>query len=178
MKRFVILSAMLALMFSGSMAGNVYSSENMVNNLAPEQEKKLTLKTGHPDVEVQIKRCIAQGEDVIIDLMVTSHTKWEKIYFIPDAPQCFDDEGNYYKTERTSGGGLAGSIQYEIDGENKYWRSYLITEEDIPRKIRIIIKNVDEYASTFLSMKFPYLGNGDDELKYTLSIKNLPITRE
>lgn len=179
MKHLVFLFASLALLFSNTMASEFNTSES-INNLATEEEKKMTLKTGHPDIEVQIKRCIVQGSDAIIDFMITSHTKWEVINFRMEFPQFFDDEGNLYNNKKNR------RIYYEIDGDRESEAGYgalreiknLIVEEDIPRKVRIIVKDVDEYASAFLSMTIPYYGNSNEDLSYSITIKNLPITRE
>lgn len=150
------------------------------------EEKKLSVKSGHPSIEVQVKRCIASGDDVIIDLMITCHAKWKTVDFhYRLIPEVFDDEGNYYKTEDQIAR-MEGKIWYEIDGKKGNEVDYvrvLVVEEDIPRKLRIIIKDVDEYASAFPSMVFPYFiydknGNNIDEKGFAITIKNLPITRE
>ena len=60
-----------------------------------------SVSSGSPHIDVQVKRCFANGEDVCIDLMITGHGKWKSIVFYGDC-DFYDDEGNRYN------GGLHG----------------------------------------------------------------------
>ena len=127
-----------------------------------------SFSSGNPSVEVNLKRTVAQGDNVIMDFIVTCHIETQRIYF--DDPQIYDDEGNFYNGDRANTG-----IRYNhftIDGRES---SELRLERDIPRKMRLTVQHVDEYASSFLLVKIPYSLNG---AIYTVVIKNLPITRQ
>ena len=133
--------------------------------------------SGNPSVDVQVRRCIASGNDVLIDFIITCHNQWTKIVFSTNSSEeygsrIFDDEGNLYK-----GGGYELNVFFEIDNKT-YPNGWLELAQDIPRKMRVIVKDVDEYASKFELVKISYLGNGTSSYHHHLIIKGLPITRE
>ena len=132
------------------------------------------ISSGNPDVDITVKRALEVGNDVIIDIVITCHNNWNSIQLLGHddgvwAPIVFDDEGNVYK-----GTGMTGKLLYEVDGSRNYYNRGLDVTRDVPRKFRLVVKNVDEYATSFASIKIPYLGNGT----FTMVIKDLPITRE
>ena len=51
-----------------------------------------SVSSGSPDMTVAVKRCIAQGDNVFIDLVVTCSARWNKIGL--SRCKMFDDEGN------------------------------------------------------------------------------------
>lgn len=139
---------------------------------------QLKVSSGNSSVEVVPKRAIEEGNDVFVDIVVTCHNKWNKIELAGQddgvwAPIVFDDEGNAYK-----GTGMTGRLQFEVDDSRQYYGRVVDIAPDVPRKIRLIVKGVDEYASSFSSIKIPYFGNGSNATTYNIIIKNLPITRE
>ena len=130
---------------------------------------QVNVDSGNTAVEMTLKRCLAQGDQVIMDFVVICRVNANYIYYYE--PDVYDDEGNLY--HHIPGGQTYHN--YIIDGNNKGSSGELVLEKDIPRKMRLITKHVDEYASTFLLIKIPYAVNNG---RYTATIKNLPINRE
>lgn len=190
MKRTAILFVTLAFFFAGTTAQDVEDIVDVVESFKGVAEDfsilfgksgkvliddqvaksgKLSVNTGNPSVDIRLKRCRAVGDDVEIDLIITSHQKWTVINYIPEESQCNDDRAHAYKGE---------NFVFVIDGERQQRNPDLITEQDIPRKLKVIIKDVDEDATAFKSLKILYSGDGNKERKYTMNFKNLPIKRQ
>ncbi|MBQ7609930.1 MAG: hypothetical protein IJU74_02415 [Bacteroidales bacterium] len=136
------------------------------------------ISSGNSSVDITVKRALVVGNDVVIDIVITCHNGWNSIELLGHddgvwAPIVFDDEGNVYK-----GTGMSGRLAYEADGSRQYYNRGLDVTRDVPRKFRLVVKHVDEYATSFASIKIPYFGNGSNGTTYTMIIKNLPITRE
>lgn len=133
-------------------------------------QAQATISPGNSAMEFQVKRALAQGDDVIIDLMVTCKSN-QSIFQLFEQTSIYDDEGNLYTTD------LFGSkIQFEFDGKQSTSFRFPI-ERGIQRKLRIIVHNVDEYASAFSLIKISYMGD-NSSFSGVLSIKDLPITRD
>ena len=136
-----------------------------------------SVSSGSPNLDVTVKRAIAEGDDVIIDLLLTSRSSWKKVIFSTSLsyPSCrlYDDEGNLYQS------GESSRMMFESDGKRTYWFPELVVENGIARKMRVIVKNVDEYATEFTKAYFHYYVNGVDfvENELIITVKNLPITR-
>lgn len=127
-----------------------------------------SFSSGNPSVEMNLKRTVSQGNDVIMDFVITCHIEAQNIVYFD--PQVYDDEGNLYTGYHPSTGNRYN--YFTIDGRQT---GDLRLERDIPRKMRLTVKYVDEYASSFLLVKIPYDLNGT---RYTVVIKNLPISRQ
>ncbi len=141
------------------------------------------VSSGNPDVDIKIKRAFSSGSDVVIDFLVTSSTIWESITFgtLPAndiGVLVYDDEGNLYDNKFTTQKYAGSRIWFESDGERSYQVRNVKIARNIPRKVRMIIQDVDEYASSFSEMTIGYYGNNDGRYAYKIIIKNLPITRE
>lgn len=136
------------------------------------------------NLEVQVKRAIENGTDIYVDLLITStgSLKFIEINTHSTASAiggagagfCFyDDEGRMYQS------GAETTMLFEIDGNRTYWFPRLYLEKGVPRKMRIIVKDVDEYATSFTTARIRYLPDGSpystDE--GSIVIKNLPISR-
>ena len=138
---------------------------------------QVKVSSGSTSIDVAVKRAIAEGDDVIIDLMITSHGSWEKIIISTGnmfpSSRLYDDEGNLYQS------GNRDVMMFEADGKRDYWFPELVIERDVPRKMRVIVKNVDEYATEFTKAYFHYYANKVDfrENEHIINISNLPITR-
>ena len=138
---------------------------------------QVKVSSGSSYIDVAVKRAVAEGNDVIIDLMITSHGSWKKIIIstgnMSPSSRIYDDEGNLYQS------GKSNVMMFEADGTRSYWFPELVIERDVPRKMRVIVKNVDEYATEFTKAYFHYYANRVDfvENEYIINIKNLPITR-
>ena len=142
--------------------------------LAPAQ---VSVSSGNLGVDVKVKRAIAVGSDVYVDLVFTIGNSWKQLEIHTrndmgePGVRFYDDEGQLYQS------GSNETMQFDVDGKISYWYPKLIVEKNVPRKMRIIIKNVDEYATMFSSVRVPYLGENDRNI-YVITIKNLPITRQ
>ena len=159
MKRFIILLSCLLLS-------------------VPQVFGQVSVTSGNPSVNVNVKRAIMLGDDVYVDMIIKCQNNWEKIIFSTSNmyPSCrvYDDEGNLYQS------GDSGVMVFESDGKRSHWFPELVVERDVPRKIRIVGKNVDEYATMFTKALFHYYADRADflENEYVISINNLPIERQ
>lgn len=142
------------------------------------------VSSGSSNLEVQVKRAVENGADVYVDLLITStgslsfieintHSTASATDSSGAGCRFYDDEGRMYQS------GAESTMLFEIDGNRSYWFPKLVLEKGVPRKMRIIVKNVDEYATSFVSAHIRYLPDGSrfstDE--GTIVIKNLPISR-
>lgn len=134
---------------------------------------QVKISTGSSLIDVQVKRAFAQGDDVCIDLMLTSHTKWDMISL--HACEVYDDEGNHYQLMGVSFQVSDEMIDVMVDGKR---RCIFSVAKDIPRKVRVIIRNVDEYASAFSLVKIEWWGDRSSANIINTTIKDLQITRE
>lgn len=126
---------------------------------------QVRVDSGATEVEMKVKRAVSRGNDVCIDLIVTGLSSWEYIAFPGINLKIYDDEGNFYDRDK---------IYFEADGK----RTIVIPiERGIARKVRIVVKDVDEYASSFALIKLYYDGNNSNANPRTLTIRDLPITR-
>ena len=131
---------------------------------------QVVVDPGASEIGVAVKRTHTEGQSVVIDLMVTCYASaWRRIGFGDDKSSVYDDEGNLYRL---------GSGSIVIQGDNSWGE--LQVEKDIPRKMKVIVKNVDEYATAFPLIKLYYSASGDNGgIKQSLvTIKNLPIQRQ
>ena len=132
-----------------------------------------SVSTSSTSLSVTVKRAFAQGDDVCIDLLVTSHTKWEVVSL--HACKVFDDEGNYYVMSSSTFQVSDERIDVMIDDKRS---CFLAVAKDIPRKVRVIVRDVDEYATAFTRMDIEWWGERNSGNIVETVIKNLPITRE
>lgn len=124
------------------------------------------VNSGASEIDITVKRAFARGGDVCVDLIVTNNSNWESISFNLWDSKAYDDEGNEYTKNSLS-----------KDGPSTYGGKIDIPRE-VPRKVRLVIADVDEYASSFTLKKNEYEGWNPSSNPRTLTIKNLPITRE
>ena len=133
---------------------------------------QVSVDSGSFDVDVQVKRAIARGSDVCVDIVCTVRNSWNALVFQKnnrkDSIRIFDDEGGFYS-----------ECVFEVDGRQSTYQGWLNVAKDTPRKIRFIIKDVDEYAAGFALMELPYYGQGKvgGAMDCKLVIKDLPISR-
>lgn len=122
-------------------------------------------------VSVQVKRCFAQGDDVLVDLIVTGTGRVQKMYF-SHYSEAYDDEGNKYYVSVIN---APFYIQFECDNRTGLSGFWLDVPKDVPRKVRMRMLGADEYASSFPLIKIPC--DGDDSTHGVITIKNLPINK-
>ena len=123
-------------------------------------------------VSVKVKRCIAVGDDVFVDLVFTGTGKLSQMY-ISHNSEAYDDEGNKYLTRNID---IPFSIHFESDSKQGLSGFWLDIPKDVPRKVRMRLLETDEYASCLSLVKLPCDGN--DGSHFMITIKNLPIDRQ
>jgi len=142
----------------------------------PQVFSQVQVSSGNPELDVQVKRAVAEGNDVFIDLMITCYADWDVIRLIHRDRLCFfDDEGVLYHGDEYNGGIIR--IFFFIDGEKNSGHALLKVARDVPRKLRILVKDVNEYAASFTYIKIPYVANDHGDEAYIV-IRNLPISRD
>ena len=134
------------------------------------------INTGNSAVSVQVKRCFEDAGDVKIDILLTVNQALEsRARFVigsgSDSIKLYDDEGGIYK-----GGQLDtnSGVFYEYDGK-AINGCYLDIARGIPRRFRIVVKDVNEYATAFPLISILYNIAG---YYFTMTIKDLPITKD
>lgn len=121
--------------------------------------------SSNPSYELTYKRSVVAGNSVIVDFLVTLYGKETKEFRVYDMT-VYDDEGIVYNFKANG----TGCVDVGNTGNN-----IIYIEPDIPVRIRITVKNVDEYSTLFKKMIMPF-GNGYD--KNTFTITNIPIPRD
>lgn len=139
---------------------------------------QVSLSSGTPNIDVKIKRCFAKGNDVYVDFLMTSNGKWSQIVLKGDVSKAFDDEGNMYKGGFMGGHDFRYGISFEYDRTNNASICFLEVPRDVPRKVRMKITDVDEYATKFITMTIDCTGDNSSANPFVITIKNLPIQRE
>ena len=124
------------------------------------------VNSGSSEIDITVKRAFARGNEVCVDLIITNNSNWESISFNLWDSKVYDDEGNEYTKNSLS-----------KEGPSTYGGKIDIPRE-VPRKVRLVVAKVDEYASSFTLMKIEYEGSNPSSNPRTLTIKNLPIARE
>ena len=140
--------------------------------LVPGVSAQVSISCGSSGVSVQVKRCIAVGEDVFVDFVFTGTGKMSQMY-ISHYSEAYDDEGNKYLTRNID---IPFSIHFESDGQQGLSGFWLDIPKDVPRKVRMRLLEADEYASCLSLVKLPCDGN--DGSHFMITIKNLPINKD
>lgn len=123
----------------------------------------------HPDLEIQVTRCITAGKDAIIDFTLTNHGEDTRIELNGRNSTAFDNLGNQYEQFRMSAGDLSQSN----------WTYQTLFPTDIPVKCRILIGNIKSDATTFKRLNV--VGNCsilNMDSNNPIMISNLPITQQ
>lgn len=137
------------------------------------------VSSGHPQMDVVVKRAFVMGDEACIDLIITVHNSWTSVVFLSGSgpnysPIIFDDEGNLYEGQYEH---AHRGIGFNYDGQTFGYQGWLKVTRDVPRKMRIMVRNIDEYASEFTSITLPYQGDANSNNDAKLVIKHLPLTR-
>lgn len=144
------------------------------------QDAPLKIETGHPDFKIQIKRCAASGNTVILDMIFKNEgvTDSGNIQIYVDSYgfpydqwnlNAYDDEGNLYKKGARV---KFANSQYRamIDGGME-----LVS--GVPVKVSIKIPNVEETATSFPKVTFLVVNDLWGIGGKPVEIRNLPIIR-
>lgn len=128
---------------------------------------QVKVSSGSSGIEFNVKRAFSRGNEVCIDLLITNMSNYDSIAFLLSSSKVYDDEGNEYTQNAIYKEGPA-TYGGKID-----------IPRDVPRKVRIVVSNVDEYASAFPLIQLEYeVYNPSSYGPKTLTIKNLPIIKE
>lgn len=137
---------------------------------------------GYNGVDIKLKRCYVRGNDCIVDVLITNHTRYDLNasavvddgLFRTDLT-AYDDEGNVYNKYS-----IRGTFGDDSFGGTDYACSRGISiPRDVSIKLQLKIKNIDEYATMLTSVICNFRGLSDEAYgAATLQLKNVPITRE
>lgn len=144
---------------------------------------QVKVNVDNPEVSIQFKRCIATGNIAYLDFIMINNSGKEMALDLKmwskDAIRAYDDEGNGYTSY--DGDRVIKSIDfaghrftfYESD------RRYVFPTE-VPIKGRIEIRDVDEYATSFLKVIVDVYDwtYGTKYHNFKIEFKNVPITRQ
>lgn len=134
-----------------------------------------SIDSGNPSIDLSVKRCFASGNTAYLDLVFTAKIDIKAIVIKNQggnyATSFYDDEGKRY--------GGYGKVLFEIDDRQDPYHGYLEIARDIPRKVRVVVPNLDKYATEFPLITMSYSTEKTSGASYyTLTIKNMPIDRE
>ena len=144
------------------------------------QDNPIKIVTGHPDFQIQIKRCAASGKNVVLDMVFKNegavdtgdlniyvdsygwpHDDWDITVY--------DDEGNLYRQ--------GARVKFANYGYQPMVKGGIELVAGVPVKVSIKIPNVAETATSFAKITFlvenKLWGIGDKPVE----IRNVPITR-
>ncbi len=148
------------------------------------QEEPLTIVTHHPDFVVKVKRCVASGTTLILDLTATNTGVNDVNGFsiAPGLTGVIDDEGNTYR--RGIGAKVANQANYTYQ-RNAFTDVAMETKllPNIPVKVSLMVPNFSSESSSIALIEigvvctnwnYPYRNRGSNQ---RLIIRNIPITR-
>ena len=136
------------------------------------QEKPIKIATGNPDLKVQVKRCIASGDQVFIDITFMDEVDDIKASILCEGwSEVHDSEGNTYN------GYPKLYIKFGSNEEfTPYGRGFNLSS-GVPSKVFFKLKDVPESVEYLAIMKIRI-----DSKKYGapnyVTIKNIPIIRD
>lgn len=146
--------------------------ETPSNNTALNMEG-VKIVTGHPDFKMVVKRCVASGENVLIDFVVTNIGESDVKEFIvrgsSDETKLYDNMGNVYNR----------GIQVSIGGLDftNYSREVKLVA-GVPTKFSMMVKNVPKKVTSFALIE-PDICSADWNInKESVKVRNVPIYRE
>lgn len=143
----------------------LFGNDNTPTSSAGRKGGGFKIVPPNPNIEIKVTRCMAFGNNVIIDFILTNYGSDASIEFMRGSV-AYDDLGNQYPNFYTGGGG---------DSE---WNQKMLYPTEIPVKCRMTIDNVKENASNFkrinLAVYCPALKlNANTPIMFY----NMPITR-
>lgn len=145
------------------------------------QNAPLKIVTNHPDLTVKVKRCVASGKTLVIDL-IASNTGSDDINdfcILPRYCVAYDDEGNVYQA---IGAKIANQQQYTFQLA-VYDEATMSTKilPGIPCKMSLIIKDFSIEATSIgllqVGVKCEQLNLNGFKEDQRVKIRNIPVTR-
>ncbi len=128
----------------------------------------------NPDYEMKYKRTTVNNSDVIMDFTITYHGRGQGYFYIEEGlGNFYDDEGNIYNARKNP---VGDRINLFVDiGNSGRCGQYL--ESGIPIKVRIRLKDVDDFATEFvkINLECKFVENKPFS---SFTITNVPIPRE
>lgn len=131
---------------------------------------QVKIDTGDPYISLQYKRTIVSGNTVMVDFVMTNFKNIEIeacLYNFVNL-SFTDDEGNVYDNN-----------SFKIDIGNSGQETAVFSPE-VPLKVRLILTNINEYATAITSINYPYYYMTDPgriATHRTMKIFNIPIPR-
>lgn len=132
---------------------------------------QVKINTGDPYIGLQYKRTIVSGNTVMVDFVMTNFKNIEIeacLYNFVNL-SFTDDEGNVYDNN-----------SFKIDIGNSGQETAVFSPE-VPLKVRLILTNINEYATAITSINYPYYYMTDPgriATHRTMKIYNIPIPRD
>ena len=126
------------------------------------------------DFEMTYKRTFVSNNAVVVDFVITYNGNGNRYFEISEGNETYiyDDEGNVYRGTNIAGWEPANII---VNVGNTGKRGTELPS-GVPVKVRITIKDVDEFATLFPKMDLScYFGDGKGW--HPISISNVPIPR-
>lgn len=157
-----------------------------VPNALKAQTGQMTIVTNHPDLTIKVKRCVAKGRNVIIDLVAINDGVDDVGGFkiAPAITTAYDDDGNVYK-------GKNGAIGVKTANQSRYTlQSNAFADETpdtklipgVPVKISVLIPNFSKEASNIALLELgvvcrkwdmPFDWNAGQRVV----VRNIPVNR-
>ncbi len=135
------------------------------------QDAPMKIVTGNPDLKVQVKRCVANGNQVFIDLTFMDEAEDVKAQILADGwSEVLDSEGNTYKHYP--------NLFCKIGNEKytPYPPSFTLLESTplkVSFKLDQVPSSVEFIARMKIRMESRKYGNPN-----FVEIRNIPITRD
>ena len=124
-----------------------------------------SIDPGSPSIDLAVKRCFVSGNTAYLGIIGIGNQggNYSTVFY--------DDEGKRYSGY--------GKVLFEIDDRQDPYHGYLEVSRDIPRKVRVVVPNLDRFAAEFPLITMNYtMETRSGSNWYTLTIKNMPIDRE
>lgn len=129
--------------------------------------KGFQIVSPHPDLDIQVTRCITAGNTIIMDFILTNHTVDTRIDFNSNSTIAFDNLGNQYTKIGVSAGG---------EGQ---WKTKILCPTDVPIKGRMQLEGIRQDATLFKRINIVgYCNVLNMDADHPIQIYNLPITRK
>ena len=135
----------------------------------------IKIVTNHPDFDIKVKRCVASGKTVIIDLILNNEGTNDvtvSSVIAGNYSVAYDDEGNIYQK---------GNLCVKVANRNQYtaYTDEFMIPTGVPMKTSIQINNVSPSAENIARLSLCILCSawGLNEHKL-VKFSNIPITRK
>jgi len=141
---------------------------------------QIKLSYDHSGTEFVFKRCVRSGKNVNIDFSFSNLSTTDyNVFFDGFNAIAFDDEGYDYKPYGINDDGTHYIKEITIGGrtfrpEAHDFRIGFFLPADVTTKVRVVLANVDDYATQIKVFKLR-VGEGG---KYNLDVRNIPIAEK